>query len=190
MSGLALVASFAMSAVLSTPALAVEHFFNATQATKLTDKNPAGNEHVFTTKPGGTQVKCKEETSKGEAVAGKQKTNVEEVTYKSCTALGFPATVKPENIKYEFSAEGWVSLQTTVTIEVPLAGCHVTVKAPQNELKEVSYTNLAGGKLEVTANVKNISSEGSGGSCGGASTEGTYTGKSVVTPEVGELKWE
>lgn len=178
--GLALVAAFALSVVAASSASA--HFFNSTNTTLVLDK---GGEQKFTT-GGGAEVICSEELSVGEVTAGQQLLTLAIVEYHKCKVGIFSATVSLAH--YDFSADELVNLLNTITINVPAGGCHVTV-GPQ-DLKGITYANLAGGKLEIKAKAGGIVSEGSGGACGGKSTTGTYTGNSVVTAEVGEIKWE
>lgn len=189
--GLALVAVFAMSAVAAASASAFTEFVAKPEGGKfpvtLTDENPAGNNHVFTTN--GKEVVCKKEKSTGTIEKEKSATNVEEVTYTECHVKAiFEFAAEVSKAKYEFNAKGSVSVLNTITIKVPVAGCEVKVsnenakkeKVNQN-LKTVTYKNSEPVKtLEVKAAVEKITWTGTGGECGKEGAEGKYTGNSVA----------
>jgi hypothetical protein len=182
MIGLTIIAVFAMSAFAAASASA--SLFLSTQTTTLLDKSTSS--HTFTT-GGGASVVCSGETSTGKATAGGQLEVLSLVKYTGCKVSIFEATVSEAD--YDFSADGLVNLLNTVTINVPAGGCHVTV-GPQDLNNAAKYDNLAGGQVDVLANATGISSTGSGGSCGGASNTGTYSGNSLVTPHAGAFSWD
>ena len=111
------------------------------------------------------------------------------VSYSTCTAFGFVNTdISPAT--YLFTASGLVHLKNTISISPTGAGCSLTIH-PQNALGTISYTNLAGGKLGIDPNVKNIAYTSTGGLCGSAGTNGTYTGNSEVERVGGgSISWD
>lgn len=186
---LSLVAAFAFSAVAVAAASA--HEFEATKTGPATDVQTSTQ--VFKDEPKAVAVECKKLKSTETIESLKTKTQKAKVKYEECTAFGFPASIS--EAAYNFNAEGSVTIENTITIEVPLAGCKVTVGPTGNSaLKTITYENKTGGKLEVKSNVSKIVSKvtGGGGLCGkeGELKEGTYTGNALVTPASGELKWK
>jgi hypothetical protein len=182
--GLCLVAALAVSSVSTVAASA--HEFVASKAGTVKDKQV--NNHKFRTNAG--TVECGSEASEGTAVAGSQKTNKEKVKYAECAAFGFEATIS--EAEYEFSAEEWVSVLNKVTIEVPLAGCKVTIGTTKNkELKKVPYKNSAPAKtIEAKALVKGITYTSSGGLCGTSGENGEYSGSSKLELVGGTIEWK
>lgn len=189
------MAAFALSAVAASAASA--HEFEASKLGEATDVQTSIQ--VFHDEPAAAAVECKKLTSSEKIVALKTKTQKAAVHYEECTAFGFAATIS--EAKYEFKVEegakepieGSAKVENTITIEVPLAGCKVTVGPTGNSnLKKITYENKAGGKVEVKANVTKIVSKVTGGlgTCGkeGELKEGTYTGNALVSLPEGELK--
>jgi hypothetical protein len=184
MAGLTIIAVLAVCAFAAASASAST--FLSTNATTLLGKSTSSQ--TFTT-GAGAEVVCSADTATGPASAGSQLEVLAIVKYTGCKVGGiFEATVSEAD--YDFSADNeLVNLLNTVLIIVPAANnCHVTV--PPQDLKGVTYDNLAGGKIDLLAKVTKISSQGSGGACGGASTTGTYSGNTLVSPELGEFKWD
>ncbi|MFI4977605.1 MAG: hypothetical protein ACHQC8_02840 [Solirubrobacterales bacterium] len=145
--------------------------------------------HVFTTNAG--KVSCTKVSSSGEVMEEISKVTKETVKYSGCLAFGFEAKVS--EVKFEFNAEGTVKLENTITIEVPEAGCHVTIPPTGNEkLGTISYANKGATELEVTAAAKNIHYEASGGPCGAKAkeTNGEYSGKSAVKVKEGSIQFK
>jgi len=169
-----LVAILALSAVGAANASAATFTSSATG----TLAGKALNTQVFTTDSG--QVKCSTANTSGSIVSTASAEQHVTVEYKNCTAFGF-ASVDVSPATYLFTATGVAHLKNTVTINVTLAGCHQTIE-PQNSLGTITYTNLAGGKLGVDANVTGIVYYGTGGLCGSSTpkTNGTYTGNNEV----------
>lgn len=158
--------------------------FLSTNATTLLGKST--NSQVFAT-GGGMEFVCSADTATGKAAAGGQLEILALVLYTGCKIGVFeiPASLAD----FDLSADSELAnLLNTVTFNVPAADCHLTF-GPQ-DLKGVKYDNLAGGKVDVLANVTKISFQGSGGFCGGASTTGTYIGNTVLSPELGEFRWD
>jgi hypothetical protein len=145
--------------------------------------------HVFVTNAG--KVSCTNVSSTGEVMAEIAKVTKESVKYSGCFAFGFEAKVS--EVKFEFDAEGTVKIENTITIEVPEAGCHLTIPPTGNEkLSTITYANKGTTELEVTAAAKNIHYEASGGPCGAKTkeTNGEYSGKSVVKVKEGSIQFK
>jgi hypothetical protein len=132
-------------------------------------------------------VECKKlSASSGEAPSA---TIIATVTIKpeECTAFGFlAATVSPA--EYKFVLGGYVALGNTVTVE--LTGCTVTI--PAQVMTGVSFKNVThGGKaaIEVTPDMKDIESSGTGSLCAYATEgSGTYSGSFVLSLPGGGLE--
>jgi hypothetical protein len=181
--GLALVAVFAMSAV--SVAVAASHEFVASKEGTVKDKQLTSQKF----KTNGGVYECEKETSEGKVKAGSQQTSIEKLKYSECTGFGVAATVSEAEL--ELSAEGSASVLNKITIAVPTYGCKLTIEPSKNSgLPTVSYTNLAGGKLEVKLYVKHITYKSSGGSCGSSGENGEYAGSSEVELPEGTLEWK
>ena len=197
--GLAIVAVFAFSAVAAAAASA--HEFESTALGEATDVGTSNQ--VFKDEPKAVAVECAKLKSTEKITALKTKAQKAVVHYEECTAFGFPATISEAKFEFKVNTgatepiEGSVKIEnpatSPITIEVPAAGCKVTVAATGNSaLKKITYENKAGGKVEVKANVSKIVSKvtGGGGLCGkeGELKEGTYTGNALVSLAGAELK--
>jgi hypothetical protein len=182
--GLCLAGAFAFSAVGVASASA--HEFVASKAGTV--KVPQVTNHKFKTNAGA--IECMSTVGEGTAVAGSQKTNTEKVKYSECTAFGFEAVISEAEL--QFSAEEWVSILNKVTIELPLAGCKITINPTKNkELKKVTYKNSAPVKtVEVKAVAKGITYTSSGGMCGTSGENGEYGGNSKVELVGGTIEWK
>ena len=167
-----LVAVFALSAIGAANASAST--FTASATGSLTGL--ATSTHVFTVN-GGT-VKCATAATSG--TIGSTASTSQEVTvhYTGCTAFGFVNT-DITDATYEFTSNGTVHIKNTITITPTGAACDVTVH-PQEALGTITYKNLAGGKLAVEPNVRNIVYTTTAGLCGSAGSAGTYTGNSEI----------
>jgi hypothetical protein len=146
--------------------------------------------HVFTLNAG--KITCTKLTATGEVMAEVSAVTKENIKYSGCLAFGFEAKVS--EVKFEFDAEGTVKLENTVTIEVPEAGCHITLAPAGNEkLSTITYANKGTTELEVSVAAEGIHYEASGGSCGtkGAKeTNGEYNGKSVAKVKEGSIQFK
>jgi len=132
---------------------------------------------------------CLKDTTEGSVVAGSQKTAIVKVQFLECTAFGFG--VKASVAEFEFDAEGTATIKKLVTMEVPLAECEITLPvAGNNNLKAVTYKNLAGGKLEIKSVFKGMTYGATGGSCGEPGTNGAFNGGSEVELPKGTLEWK
>jgi hypothetical protein len=185
-SGLAILAALALGVVGVASASA--HEFIAKPVKGKVEGVQKGNQ-VFTLNAG--KITCTKLTATGEVMAEISKQTKENFKYSGCLAFGFEAKVS--EVKFEFNAEGTVKLENTVTIEVPSAGCHVTLAPAGNEaLSTITYANKGATELEVSAAAKNIHYEASGGTCGAKSkeTNGEYNGKSVVKVKEGSIQFK
>jgi hypothetical protein len=169
-----------LSVVVAASASAA--FFHASKTGKLVGKQTGTQ--TFNT--GSGAVECTKAASSGTATALLVLSQLIQTTYTGCTAFSF-AEVKINTADYLFNADkGLVLLDNTLKIEVPLAGCSVTV--PPQDLFTVTYDNKSGKLLELT-NVHSIKSTGSGGLCGGSNSSGTYVGNNELELTGGELSW-
>lgn len=181
--GRALVGALALWALAAGSASAHEFVASKTGPTKGKQLNV----QKFQTNAG--IFECKKETSEGSVVLGSQKTTIEKIKYTECAAFGFGVNVS--EAEFEFNAEGTVAFKKLVTMEVPLAGCEVTLPTAGNgALKTVSYKNLAGGKVEVKSLLKNMTYGATGGTCGEPGKNGEYNGNAEVELTGGTIEWK
>jgi hypothetical protein len=160
--GLALVAVFAMSAMIASPASATE-FTAAKYTTTFHGEQPAGQKHVF--EVNGANVECNTATFSGQ-IAGPTTNLTVTPNYGGaggCTAFGLNATVTvPSTCDFVFHTEasglnGTVDVECTgapITIDTALNTCNTHV-ASQTGLKGVSYKNN-GEHVDVDAKVTGI----------------------------------
>ena len=177
----ALLAALGIVAVGALSVSASGHEFVADKTGKTTSKG--SNLQVFTT--AGGAIECTTVTGSGSITETKSVAHKETLTYSGCEAFGAKAAVP--SIHFEFGAGGSARLEKAVTIKPEGAGCEVTV--PAQTVEGVTYTNEAGGKLKALANVSKVRSKGTGGACGGESSEGTYKGTITATLEGGAIEW-
>lgn len=199
--GLALVAAFAMSGVAASAASADSFTTEKAPVNVTGTTDPGTTESVVTT---AGSVTC-HGVYIG-TVSNVSTTTIEVApTYNNCTALGFPGSVvHVNNCKYVFHINSAAGVTTgTVDIVCP-AGEELTVTAlsagtlkctihigTQTDLSSVTYTSVGSGTTrEVTVNVlitnlkyKHTSAGATGlGKCTkGSATNGTYSGKAIVT---------
>lgn len=183
---LAALAALAVMAVGAPAAFAVtgtEFVAKPTSGIFPAAVSDEGGEQLFTTKAG--EIACEKESSSGQATAEKETSTEELVEYSGkCLAGGLAGVKEPIVAHYEFFPNGTVKILKPITLEVEATilteACTVTVEEGQT-LKGISYTNNTNGTLGVTAKVeKEIHSTGSGGVCGEAETEGSYSGSSTA----------
>lgn len=183
MAGKALVAALAFGALVAASASAHEFVASKAGATK----GKQVTVQLFQTN--GGIFECKKETSEGTVVSGSQKIAIQKFKYTECAAFGFGVNVS--ETEFEFNAEGTVAIKKLVKMEVPLAGCEVTLPTTGNgALKAATYKNLAGGKLEVKSLLKSMTYGATGGSCGEPGKNGEYTGNAEVELPGGTLEWK
>jgi hypothetical protein len=181
MFGLASVAAFAMVAVTAVSVSATGHEFVASKTGKT--KSKASGAQVF--KTGGGTLECAAASGTGEIKELKSTIHKETVTYSECVAFGGSVTITAAH--YEFSANGSVRLEKTVTITPAGSGCEIVVE-PQT-LEKVTYSNTSG-KITAEPSLVKIHSIGTGGLCGAESTTGSFSGSTVGEVEGGTIKWE
>jgi len=181
MLGMAMLAALAFVAADAISVSASGHEFIASKSGKTKSKQT--NAQVF--KTGAGTLECLEVTGTGEMVAGKSTTHKETFTYKGCIAFGGEVTVTQGH--FEFNANGPVKLESAITITPSGGECKIKIE-PQT-VEKASYENKSG-KVEAEANATKIVSNGTGGSCGGKNTEGSYHGVSLAELEGGTLEWK
>lgn len=177
--GVALVAIFALAAVVSASASAAS--FLATKTGKLTGEKL--QTQVFKTK-GGT-VECTTlKVSSGEVTELMTETQLATIKYENCTAYGIvKAEISPA--EYLFMANGEVGIKKAITIKA--TGCEITV--PAQTVSSVAYKNSGEG-IEIVPSVTNIESSGTGITCTySTEKEGTYKGTSFTELEGGKITW-
>jgi hypothetical protein len=179
--GLASVAAFAMVAVGAVSVSATGHEFVASKTGKT--KSKASGAQLF--KTGAGTLECSGATGTGEVKELKSATHKETVTYTGCSAFGSSVTITAAH--YEFSANGSVRLEKTITLTPVGSECEILVE-PQI-LEKVGYSN-SGGKITASTSLVKIKSIGTGGLCGTENTEGTFSGSTVGEVEGGTIKWE
>jgi hypothetical protein len=195
--GLALVAVFAMSAVVASAAQAftfhseAEHtLLNASQSTT----------HEFTAGSGFGAISCETATFAGTAASASAATQTITPTYGNCKdSLGRTADVNTNECTYTFEvtgeAGGVFSGNTDIAcpgspIEIKVTNtskevkCTITVAAQEN-VGPVKFENVANGDVKVISEANNVKNTTSGGllNCGvsnGTHTAGTYTGDAIT----------
>jgi hypothetical protein len=184
--GLAVVAVFAMSAVVASAAMA-ENFHSESSPTTLTGEQSAT--HEFTTSVG--TVTCTTAKFSGNVTG----TSVSEVsvhpTYEGCklSGININVTITTTGCNYRFynvaSKSGPVDVVCETGKEITVSGPGCTVKVPgQTGKSTVSYTNNGSGTgrtVTVTAAVEGLKYSTSGLLCGSSTKEnGTYKGPTLV----------
>jgi hypothetical protein len=196
--GLAFVAMLAMSAVMA----------GAASADKLTATGYPANltatadgEFVDEFKTTAGTVKCPEpvyHATIGAAIpTGGSVVATPTYPHVGCTGFGFPATIDMNECTYNFSVVtgtvGKADLECPTGKEVTVTAssggilkCTVHVKTQTDLTGAVTYTNIAGGKITLEANLGGIDythTQGTGlGSCpSGSATNGTLVAKAIVS---------
>jgi hypothetical protein len=201
--GLAIVAVFAMSAIVAQAAQAKfdtlktfptqEHVFLQGEA------DPTEPNQVFTTVTGGFSVTCTG-LSLTATVADKSTESEGEPSYTGCSSPIGSASVRSNGCTYKFTSETNASEHAVVhvicptgkEIEIETGGCVVFVEGGQT-LTGIHYTNVQTGAAEkemhltlTTTSEMNIHGHSNGAfacSLGGVPstfTEATYKGKATV----------
>jgi len=197
--GLALVAVFAMSAVVASAASAAVEFTSESEPTVLTGHQEGAGD-VFHTM--GGNVTCTTATYVG-SQAGTHSTDATVTpTYTGCTAFGFlNVPIHTNECQYTFTAGSTVSSNfegsvhiicpENKSIEVTAPGCRITVGTQTPTGGTITYTNVgAGAAAELTLDVAltgiHYIEDENGGGCyspGETTTDGTYTGHAIVKGE-------
>jgi hypothetical protein len=169
--GVTCVAALTLAAMTAAGASAAT--FTASATGGLTGTQTSNQ--VFTFGSGG--VTCKKAHMTGTIVSIATTSQHVTVNYSECSSnfFGFSATVSAGT--YLLTASGEIHILNTITFSVPSLGCSTTV-SPQS-LKSVSYTNTAGGKVEMHGAVAGIKSTATGGLCS-SGTAGTFTGSNIL----------
>jgi len=178
-----LVAILALSAIGAATASAASFTYSATGS--LSGK--ATTTQTLTTNSG--QLKCTVASTTGSIVSTSLSEIHVTVQYSGCTAFGF-ASVDISPAKYTFTANGTADLKSSITFNVTLAGCHMTITPGSHEL--VSYTNSSG-KLLLFLKLSRLRYHGTGGLCGSSTeqTNGTYEGKiEIERVGGGSISWD
>lgn len=199
--GLALIAAFAISAVVaSTASAAAAKFRSEASSTILTGKQHAGNDKFVT--DGGT-VECNEATYVGSQTGTEATEASVTPTYSGCTAFFFinvpivtneceyTFTSGEKNAQGNFEGSTHIECPAGKAIEVKASStCTVTVGTQTPTGGTITYTNVGTGTTrEITVDVAltgiHYTEDGSGTGCphGQATTNGTYNGAALVTGE-------
>ena len=179
--GMVLLSAFAIAGVSAISVSANGHEFIVSKTGKT--KSKGTNAQFF--KTGAGTIECSTVSGTGEITETKAVTHKEVLTYSNC--IGFGMTIKVTAAHFEFNANGSARLEKTVFVTPEGAGCEVLIE-PQT-LESLGYTNSSG-KVTATATVTKIHSRGTGGSCGGENTEGSYGGSIVGEVEGGTAEWK
>jgi hypothetical protein len=183
--GLTVMAVFALTAVASSAAQAIE-FHSEIENTTVTANTEAGSNSVFDA--AGASISCSSATFTGSQALKTSATLTVTPTYTGCTFLGvLNVPVKMNGCQYTFNANGEVAVTgascTAITFEA--TGCKVEV-GKQSNLKEVTYTNILGNgtttrEVTVTPHVTGITYTSSG-LCpkNGTFADGNYTSGNAV----------
>ncbi len=179
--GMVLLTAFAVVGVDAVSVSASGHEFYASKTG--TTKSKQTNAQVF--KANGGTLECSEVSGTGTISEGHSIMHKEVFTYSGCTAFGSSATISPAH--FEFNANGPVKLEKEITVVATGAECEIVI--PAQTVEAATYENESG-KVKASANAFKIHSKGTGGSCKGESTEGTYTGRVLGELEGGTLEWK
>ncbi len=169
-----LVAVFALCAIGAANASAAE--FTASETGSLEGK--ALETNVFTTS--GGKVECTGAATSGTIAKTADTKQHVTVKYSGCKAFSI-ANTHISDATYLFTSDGTVHVENTITITPTIFGfsaCTVTV-TPQT-VGTVDFANSGSNNVKVTPTVTGIKYHSTGGSCGSAGENGTYTGASEV----------
>lgn len=202
--GLALVASFALSAFGASAAQATFSFTTSTATTDLTGSIDPGFKDVFTTSEGTVECTTIAFTGTGKEAAAKEQSI--QPSYSGCTAFGLSAHVNASACTYLFTTPtaGAAGERTgapphvkcpgggSITITPTLFGFSVCTSKIGEQTPtggHIIYTNKTdtngSGKMILTLHTTatGVHYIGTGGVCGPngvTSTDGTYTGTEIL----------
>ncbi len=125
------------------------------------------------------------QSSTGEITSLKSEAFKEVFQLSECVGGGLDITWNPMHV--ELKSNGTLRVEKAVWITPIGAGCEIEVP-PQTIA--VEYSNLAGGKLQISINVFNLTFLGAGGLCGAEQKEDDWNGRLSTTLAGGTLKWE
>ena len=169
--GVLAVVVFALSAANAS---AAEFTFSATGSIE----GKALATQVFTTN--GGKVECSTAATSG--TIGKLGGKAQHVTVKYSGCVGYKiATVHVSIATFNFTSDGTVHNQNTITITPTLFGASLcTVSVTPQTVGTIDYAISGTSNVKVTPTVSGIKYHSTGGSCGSAGENGTYTGASEV----------
>jgi hypothetical protein len=191
--GLALAATFALTAVAASAAQAAPLFH--AEVAPVTYKGEQTEKHKFTTSAG--TVECSKASFEGTNSEKTSSTVTLNAKYESCTAFGFlNATVSMNSCDYLFHlVEGSSPPTATVDIVCSKAGDQITISTfgcttdvpPQTGLKHVTFANAGSGTSRdvlATIKVEGIHYTTTSESCpnvgAGTFTNGIYEGTATI----------
>jgi hypothetical protein len=183
MLGLALMVALSVTAVGAVSVSATGHEFVASKTGKTKGKQT--DAQVFKTTAG--TLECNFVSGSGEITELKSALHKETLTYSGCSAFGY-STVNITPAHFEFSANGSIRLEKSITIIPEGASCEIVI--PAQTVSEINYKNESGGKIKATANAFKITSKGTGHECGGEEKGASYTGSVLSELEGGTIEWK
>lgn len=201
--GLALVAAFALSAVVSSAASAEPFAFHSEiQHTTLTGAGEGSSSFTF---DAGT-AKCSTAKYEGTMLSEESTSLTLAPAFESCTIAGVKADVSMNGCQFVLTAsakEGGIYKGTmgiscgegkSMTILVTLLGVTVcTIDIPAQTLSGVTFSEVSEGDVKATASVSGITysqtpKEGSFCSKVENKANGTYSGVAVIAGSLGEAQ--
>jgi hypothetical protein len=187
--------SMALMAMLALSAVAVSSASASSFLVHPTGKilGEATNTQIFSAN--GFNIECTKAAVAGTATVLKTLTQLVHVGYSGCTVtLGeivAAVTVTPSAL-FILNADLKVAVESTVKIEIPAAGCTLTIGPGGNQaLDSVHYGN-EGSDLKVNALVKGITFTSTEGLCGPPGNAASYNGQLKVMSAVagGVVRWD
>lgn len=188
--GLALMAVFAMSAIVAQAASAVDFESNAS----TTILSASGSNHEFNVT--GSEVRCATANFSGHVASSTTTKITISPVYTGCTAFagfvsakvtGFGHYGEEDTCDYVMHASGEVDLECEGSAEVMIDAGPCDAHIPeQTGLGTVSYENVANGDIKATININSITVSHTDGifctfSGSGEGKNGTLTGTSTVS---------
>jgi hypothetical protein len=190
--GLALVAVFAMSALVASAASAAEFHSEGENTTVSASQTTV---QVFKTTAG--EVTCAKASFSGtQATKTAVKISGVSAVYSECHIIffgsTFKATVNMNGCTYTLYASGAADLVCAAGKEVEVTAAECTVKVPgQTGLKTVNYSNKENKHVDLSLNLGGIKYSHSGFACGtGSGTTGTLTGGATAEGNKGKIWFE
>jgi hypothetical protein len=180
--GLSIAVSVALGIVASVSA----HEFVASNTGSL---KATGGEQVFTTSAG--KVQCESLSGNGTETTTKTLSLSWVVTYGGCQAFGSKVTITATEDLFDANEAVGVLSKVVITSATGKCSVLVTPGGANATLKTIKYTNIAGGKIELSSSITGINYTPSGGICGTAklNTNGTYVGKATAELVGGSIGW-
>ncbi len=184
--GVVLAAVVAVFAISAAPSMAFTEFI---QKQAKAGNQSKGGKQAFTITHG--TVECEREESNGGSVEEKSSQAFEQVKYLKCKAFGFPTVVKAA--LYNFHANGTVSVENQIYVNVEKGLCELVVSPQENQnLTGVTYSNIGSGEgIEIKVKQKGIITynltASKGNTCGttGVAHDGSYEGEAKTQKYTG-----